>query len=120
ALAARDFAQKKTETPAYVEMSDKIKHKVRRGEVLGTIAEKYGVSVSSIRQWNGLRGNTIRLGQYLTIYPRKTPSSPATASRAGSPSPAAGDYHTHTVRNGETFYSIAKSYPGISAQNIMD
>ncbi len=121
ALAQKDFEQKKPEIPAEVVMDEKIRHTVRSGEVLGTIAEKYGVSVSSIRRWNGLRGNTIRVGQGLTIYPRKLPSSNVASSTPKQPTATDGKgaYVTHQVRNGETFYSIAKQYPGISAQNIM-
>ena len=33
---------------------------------------------------------------------------------------SSGDYVTYTVQANDTFYSIAKQYPGISAQNIMD
>lgn len=123
-IAKTHFAQTKVEAPALVKMNDRIRHKVRRGEVLGTIAEKYGVGVSSIRRWNGLRGNTIRVGQRLTIYPRKMPSSGSVASSSSSsasqvtPSPD-GKYQTYKVQTGETFYSIARKYPGISAENIM-
>ncbi len=119
ALAKKDFEQKTPEVPAQaIVMDQKIYHKVRRGEVLGTIAERYGVSVTSIRRWNGLRGNTIRVGQNLAIYPRNSGST--MASSAPTKTDAKGDYKMHSVRSGETFYSIAKKYPGISAQNIMD
>lgn len=119
ALAIQDFEQSKVEAPTEVVFEDKIRHTVRRGEVLGTIAEKYGVSVSSIRRWNGLRGNTIRVGQRLTVYPRKAPSSYMASSSSNSSNSTKGEYVLHSVRSGETFYSIAKNYPGISAQNIM-
>ncbi len=123
-LAQKDFEQQKTETPDYVEISDKFTHRVKRGEVLGLIAEKYGVSVSSIRRWNGLRGNTIHVGQKLTIYPRKMPRNASASAKPATLSPkTASDgrkYVTYRVRSGDSFYSIAKSYPGISAQNIMD
>ena len=123
-IAENDFAKNKTAAPAVVEMNDRIRHKVRRGEVLGTIAEKYGVSVSSIRRWNGLRGNTIRVGQRLTIYPRRMPSSSTVASnnrrsRTQTKTSTDGKYEMYRVRSGETFYSIARKYPGVSAQNIM-
>lgn len=119
ALAKEDFEQKKPDLPSYVEMDSKIRHTVRRGEALGTIAERYGVSVSSIKRWNGLRSNTIRIGQHLTIYPRKVPQNTASSSHHSTSHPD-GNYVTHRVRSGETFYSIARHYPGISAQNIMD
>lgn len=123
-LATKDFEQKEaSEKPAYVEMDERIKHVVQRGEVLGTIAERYGVSVSSIRQWNGLSGNTIRVGQRLTIYPRKLPAggtSVASSSSSGTAKTSPdGKSVSYRVRSGETFYSIAQKYPGVSAENIM-
>ncbi len=43
-------------------------HTVKKGEVLGTIARKYGVTVSQIVKWNRLRNaNSIRPGQRLEI-----------------------------------------------------
>lgn len=119
ALAARDFEANKITTPQYVEQSDRIRHKVRRGEVLGLIANKYGVSVSSIRRWNNLRSNNIRIGQRLTIYPRKLASSGSTASKKAEPTVVRkGDYELYTVRSGDNLYQIAQRYPGISADNI--
>ncbi len=44
-------------------------HKVKSGEVLGSIARKYGVTVSQIMKWNNLKSaNTLRIGQSLYIY----------------------------------------------------
>ena len=43
-------------------------YRVRNGDVLGTIARRYGVSVRDLRQWNGLRGDMIRVGQKLYIH----------------------------------------------------
>jgi len=46
----------------------------------------------------------------------------ASSSAASAPSQASGsgEYTTYVVKNGDSFYSIAKNYPGVSAQNIMD
>ena len=43
------------------------KHKVVRGDYLGKIAAKYGVSVNSIRQANKLRSDELAIGQVLII-----------------------------------------------------
>ncbi|WP_086050188.1 N-acetylmuramoyl-L-alanine amidase [Vibrio syngnathi] len=43
------------------------KHKVARGDYLGKIASKYGVSVNSIRQANKLRSDELAIGQVLII-----------------------------------------------------
>ena len=42
-------------------------HTVRRGDTLIAIARRYGVSVSQIRQLNGVRGSSIRAGQRLRV-----------------------------------------------------
>ena len=42
-------------------------HKVRKGDNLGKIADKYNVSVGDIKDWNNLRGNTAPLGRNLKI-----------------------------------------------------
>lgn len=43
-------------------------HRVRRGETLWHIARRYGVSVSALKSWNGLRSYLIHPGQKLIIY----------------------------------------------------
>lgn len=43
-------------------------YRVKNGDVLGTIARRHGVSVRELRQWNGLRGDMIRVGQKLYIH----------------------------------------------------
>jgi membrane-bound lytic murein transglycosylase D len=43
-------------------------HRIRNGETLSTIARKYGVTVSQIKSWNGLRSTRINAGKRLKIY----------------------------------------------------
>ncbi len=45
-----------------------IRHKIKSGESLGTIARKYGVSVKQLMKWNNMRNSNIRAGKYLKIY----------------------------------------------------
>lgn len=40
-------------------------YKVRRGDCLGKIARKYGISITRLKQLNGIKGNMIRPGQVL-------------------------------------------------------
>lgn len=47
--------------------STKITYKVKTGDTIGHIAEWYDVRAWNIRTWNGI-GNTIRVGQNLTVY----------------------------------------------------
>ena len=54
------------------------------------------------------------MGQKLVIYTKgSAPASTGTSQTAKGES-------TYTVKSGDSFYSIAKNYPGVSAQNIMD
>jgi len=45
----------------------KITHKIKSGEVLGSIARKYGVSIAEIKRANNLKGDNIRAGRTLKI-----------------------------------------------------
>lgn len=45
----------------------KITHKIRSGEVLGSIARKYGTTVGALKRANGLRSDNIRAGKTLSI-----------------------------------------------------
>lgn len=45
-----------------------IRHKIKHGETLGSIAIKYRVKVNQIMKWNNMRNTNIRAGKYLKIY----------------------------------------------------
>ena len=93
---------------------NKITYTVKSGDVLGRIAEKHGVTLANLKSWNGLTSNNIQIGQKLVIYTKgSAPASTGTSQTAKGES-------TYTVKSGDSFYSIAKNYPGVSAQNIMD
>lgn len=62
------WASAKKEAPDRNSYSTKAKfHTVRRGESLGLISNKYGVSVAELKKWNNLRSNTIGYGKRLKI-----------------------------------------------------
>jgi membrane-bound lytic murein transglycosylase D len=71
AFAKADDAKREKPLPKYTEMNNRVRYKVRSGDYLGKIAEKFGVSVSKIKRWNGLRNSKLKIGQRLTIYPRR-------------------------------------------------
>ena len=43
-------------------------HLVKKGDVLGSISQKYNVSIQNIKHWNDLTNNTIYIDQELKIY----------------------------------------------------
>lgn len=62
---------KTKELPKYTEDQSSMRYRVQKGDYLGKIAKRYGVSVSSIKKWNNMRSDALRAGQLLTIYPRR-------------------------------------------------
>lgn len=84
------------------------KHKVRRGETLGAIASRYGVTVDNLKDWNNLSSSRIDVGQTLIVKGSKSTSSLRSSKSS---------YTTHTVRNGETLGGIAERY-GTTASAI--
>lgn len=50
-----------------------VRHRVKSGETLGSIARRYGTSVKAIRQANGLSSTRVRAGRSYTIPIRKAP-----------------------------------------------
>lgn len=89
-----------------------VTHIVRRGETVGGIAGRYGVSQGTIIALNGLdRAGSIRAGQRLVIR------EATGGSRAASSTPAASA-RTHVVKAGDTVGGIARRY-GVSQAAII-
>ncbi|MBX2951243.1 MAG: LysM peptidoglycan-binding domain-containing protein [Leadbetterella sp.] len=78
-------------------------HTVQRGETLFSIANRYGLTVDELRSLNGLSANSIQAGQKLKV-------------KEGS-SPAAPEAQYHTVKAGETLFSISNRY-GVTVEDL--
>jgi membrane-bound lytic murein transglycosylase D len=46
----------------------RIVHRIKPGDTLSEIAQRYHVSMRGIKSWNGLKGSSIRAGKKLVIY----------------------------------------------------
>lgn len=93
-------------------------HTVRRGETLGRIAQRYGVRLSDLQRWNGVKSN-IRIGQRLTIHKNGAPAASAKASSALASTSRAGEYLMYTVKKGDTLWEISRKFEGVSLNDIM-
>ncbi|MGB2273376.1 MAG: transglycosylase SLT domain-containing protein [Flavicella sp.] len=71
ALATEKEAAREKPLPKYFEMNQRIRYRVKSGDYLGKIANKYGVRVSSIKKWNGMKSTNLSIGQRLIIYPKR-------------------------------------------------
>ncbi len=92
---------------------------VKRGDVLGRIANKYHVSPANLRAWNHIKGNNIRQGQRLVIYKggKSSESLLASSDSKGkkTKSKSGGVYY---VQPGDTLWTIAKKYNGLTIEKI--
>lgn len=93
--------------------SNVINYTIKPGDVLGTIAMQYNVSINDLKNWNNLKSEKLIAGKNLVIYTDSKPNTTqqvATNTKQGSPKS-----NWHTVRNGESLWSIAKLYKVIVA-----
>ena len=80
----------------YMEESDSDNYyRVKSGDTLWSIARRFGVTVSQIKEVNNLKNNTLTIGELLYIPTKETESVTK---------------DVYTVKNGDTLYSIARKY----------
>jgi len=97
-------------------------YRVRSGDVLGSIAQRYHVRVSDLKRWNNLNSNLIRVGQRINIWtlPHYSSSTRETYVVKNVPKPVpvvtGGIYHL--VKSGESLWSISKLYQDLSIEKI--
>ena len=106
------------ENLAEVPKSDRIKwkrHKIRPGETLSHIGDRYSLSVSAIKRVNNLRSNSISQGKYLIIpvSSKKLSDYNLTAYQRKKTLQnirRKGTRVVHIVKPGDSFWEIARQY----------
>jgi membrane-bound lytic murein transglycosylase D len=115
------------------------RYKVHAGDTVESVAENFGVSPQMLRQWNGIRGDSLRGRKIVALHLPVSPSAhesevalshakakhpgtaakptetavtkpPATKSAQIEREPVQAAVVHHTVKSGETLYSIARAY----------
>ncbi len=64
--------------------ADGSSYRVQKGDTLFLIAKRFGTSVDVLQRYNGIRSNTVYLGQMLKIPARNSRSTPVAVSRSSS------------------------------------
>lgn len=93
-------------------------HRVRSGESLGLIAQRYNIRVSELRGWNNLSSRSyIYPGQKLVIFSKE--KTEAAQGYTIKYEETYNGYLYYTIRQGDTLWDIAKKYHGVSANDII-
>lgn len=100
----------------------KVRHKVKKGETLTTIARKYQVTPSDIKEWNIVRNNRVVPGSYLNIHVDSKervyldlPEQPVLVEKV---EPEQTEARYHTIKSGDTLYSISRQYEGVTVDML--
>ena len=56
------------DTTARIDTQSSLHYRVRKGDSLSRIAQRFNVSVADLRKWNGLQGKYLQPGQRLKLY----------------------------------------------------
>jgi membrane-bound lytic murein transglycosylase D len=90
------------------------RYQIRSGDTLGGIADRFGVSISDLRNWNNLRGNRIVAGETLLVGAGAPPSASAAPASAAA---ASGSAIRYRIRSGDNLAVIAQRN-GVSIDDL--
>lgn len=126
--------------PPDIKGKTKLYYTVKDGDNLGFIAEWYRIGLSDLRYWNDIFGNTIRVGQRLTVFvdPSKADyfskinmlsfdekqklSGKTTSVNQQIPQTETTtdpDYVYYTVEYGDTIWDIVKKFDNVTTSDVL-
>ena len=83
-----------------------VEHRIRNGESLSSIANRYGVSISQIKEWNNLKSNRLVRGKKLMIYSGDAKRIAGTNSNSSNN----GRITKYKVKRGDSLGEIAEKF----------
>ncbi|MCC8193473.1 MAG: LysM peptidoglycan-binding domain-containing protein, partial [Deltaproteobacteria bacterium] len=102
-------------------------YRVKRGDSMGKIAHRSGATTALLRQANGRKSNSLRVGEYLLVpgsaraaqatMKKVAPETMPVIARAKDGKPLTGYSGTHSVASGDTLYGLSLAW-GTSVDDI--
>lgn len=95
-------------------------YRVKSGDVLGKIAQRYNVSVTDLKNWNGISGNMIKVGQVLHIHHNNSSFDKNIASTNAKPTTVSqpDGKKTYTVQPGDSLWLISNKLEGVTIDQL--
>lgn len=101
-------------------------YKVKSGDVLGKIAQKYHCRVSQLKDWNNLHSDRLNIGQTLYIYAKPSyaaqnkKKAKVDAEKSVAKSTTKGSYQYYTIKQGDNLWDIANQFDGVSIEQLIN
>ncbi|MEC5165249.1 membrane-bound lytic murein transglycosylase D [Flavobacterium sp. PL11] len=100
-----------------------IEYIVQKGDNLGNIALKFGTTLTDLKLWNKLADNNLSIGknlnvakdQIVIVTDKATVNTFKTKSSIAGTSSKTAEY---SVKKGDSLFSIAKKYPGVTISDL--
>ncbi|MFM2213136.1 MAG: hypothetical protein RL427_399 [Bacteroidota bacterium] len=116
ALANNDQSDKedasKTETKI-------VEYKVKKGDNIGSIAKKYNAAIDDLKEWNNLTDNNIKVGTSIIVSKKEVAlNEPKPSKKESLVANQRDEVKLYYVKKGDSLFSIAKKYPGVTISDI--
>jgi membrane-bound lytic murein transglycosylase D len=117
----------------------KLYYTIKSGDTYSNIAEWYDISANDLQYWNGIKSNKLQIGQKIEIWvneskyehyknvdtmsntqKEKTNTISSNPKNSTVVKPDKKKHVTYIIKSGDNLWSIAKNYPGVSAENIKE
>ena len=94
-------------------------YRIKRGDTLGGIAQRHGVSVEQLKKANNLRSTRVRVGRTLVIPVGPGGGMLAESAPAAATTRRTGPSAKHRVQPGDTLWGIARAHK-VSHRHLAD
>ena len=101
-----------------------IQYEVQKGDNLGSIAKKFGSSLTDLKQWNNLHSNNIVVGNSLVVAKNEIAINTNNATvdsfkkKDIATASSKNDDSNYLVQKGDSLFSISKKYPGVTVSDL--
>lgn len=122
--------EKTNETQASPAPSNSKSYKVQPGDTMWSVAQRHGISISQLKQWNNLSSNTIYINQVLQVGGQaaaqakpstpstSAPSTPSTSTPAPAPAQESKSVSKEITVEATAYTAYCAGCSGITATGI--
>jgi membrane-bound lytic murein transglycosylase D len=116
ALANNDDSTKEVEPKTETKI---VEYKVKKGDNIASIAKKYNTAIDDLKEWNNLSDNNIKVGTSIIVSKKEVAfNDPKPSKKESLAANQRDEVKLYYVKKGDSLFSIAKKYPGVTISDI--